>query len=103
MASTTGEAFKRAAERAKKTADILREISEASREQSTGVEQVTTAVSDLDRVTQQNAADAGQASEIARRLEEQAAQLSGEVAALIALVEGRPPSEGRAALPAPPA
>ena len=103
LASTTGEAFKRAAERAKKTADILREISEASREQSTGVEQVTTAVSDLDRVTQQNAADAGQASEIARRLEEQAAQLSGEVAALIALVEGRPPSEGRAALPAPPA
>ena len=59
--------------------DIMGEISAASREQSVGIEQINHAVSEMDSVTQQNAALVEQASAAAAAMQEQAEALSGAV------------------------
>jgi methyl-accepting chemotaxis protein len=56
------------------------EISEASREQTSGIEQVSLAVNQMDDVTQQNAALVEEAAAAAESLEEQARSLSRSVA-----------------------
>ncbi|WP_301332245.1 methyl-accepting chemotaxis protein [Azonexus sp. R2A61] len=56
-------------------AGIMADIAEASREQSSGIEQVSLAVSQMDEVTQQNAALVEQAAAAAESLEEQAETL----------------------------
>ena len=58
---------------------IMSEISAASHEQSQGIEQVNQAVSQMDRVTQQNAALVEQAAAAASSLEEQAMRLAQSV------------------------
>ena len=59
---------------------IIGEISAASDEQSTGIEQVNQAVSQMDEVTQQNAALVEQASAAAQAMAEQARSLREAVA-----------------------
>lgn len=59
----------------KRVAKIMGDISNASREQSAGIEQVSLAVSQMDEVTQQNAALVEQAAAAAESLEEQAQSL----------------------------
>ena len=54
---------------------LVSEISGASREQSQGIEQITTAVGQMDEVTQQNAALVEEAAAAAESLEEQASAL----------------------------
>ncbi|MBL8482088.1 MAG: Tar ligand binding domain-containing protein [Rhodocyclaceae bacterium] len=61
-------------------AELVTDISGASREQSSGIEQVTAAVNSMDEVTQQNAALVEQAAAAAESLEEQAQTLSRVVA-----------------------
>jgi methyl-accepting chemotaxis protein len=60
---------------------IVREISDASREQSTGVSQVGDAVSQMDQVTQQNAALVEESAAAAASLTHQAQRLVQAVAA----------------------
>ncbi|VVD83312.1 methyl-accepting chemotaxis protein [Pandoraea horticolens] len=60
--------------------DIMGEISAASNEQSGGIEQVNTAVMQMDQVTQQNAALVEEATAAAGSLEDQARQLREAVA-----------------------
>ena len=64
----------------RRVTDIMGEISAASSEQSSGIEQVGRTVADMDQATQQNAALVEEASAAARQLEEQAAALAAEVA-----------------------
>ena len=64
----------------KRVTDIMAEISAASLEQSSGIEQVNTAITQMDDVTQQNAALVEEAAAAAESLEEQAQQLVGVVA-----------------------
>jgi len=59
----------------KRVTDIMAEISAASIEQSSGIEQVNTAITQMDDVTQQNAALVEQAAAAAESLEEQAQQM----------------------------
>ncbi|WEF31087.1 methyl-accepting chemotaxis protein [Pseudoduganella chitinolytica] len=59
--------------------DIMGEITTASVEQSSGIEQVNRAISDMDGVTQQNAALVEEAAAAAASLREQAAALAGVV------------------------
>jgi methyl-accepting chemotaxis protein len=56
-------------------ATLVTEITNASREQSTGIEQVTQAVGQMDEVTQQNAALVEEAAAAAEGLQEQANEL----------------------------
>jgi hypothetical protein len=58
---------------------IMGEISTASIEQSSGIEQVNQAVTQMEDVTQQNAARVEQAAAAAKSLEEQAQQLQESV------------------------
>jgi len=64
----------------KRVTDIMAEISAASVEQSTGIEQVNIAITQMDDVTQQNAALVEEAAAAAESLEEQARQMVGVVA-----------------------
>ncbi|NOT67670.1 MAG: chemotaxis protein [Methylophilaceae bacterium] len=63
----------------KRVADIISEIAAASVEQSTGINQVNTAVTSMDEATQQNAALVEQAAAAAESLVEQANALSDVV------------------------
>lgn len=63
----------------KRVAKIMADISDASREQSAGIEQVGLAVGQMDQMTQQNASLVEQAAAAAESLEEQAYQLSQTV------------------------
>ena len=58
-----------------KVANLVTDIANASREQSSGIEQVTQAVGQMDEVTQQNAALVEEAAAAAESLEEQARAL----------------------------
>ncbi|SFG80450.1 methyl-accepting chemotaxis sensory transducer with TarH sensor [Duganella sp. CF458] len=55
--------------------DIISEISLATQEQSAGIDQINTAISQMDHVTQQNAALVEEAAAASAALEEQAARL----------------------------
>jgi len=59
--------------------DIMGEIASASDEQSRGIEQVTQAVTQMDQVTQQNAALVEEAASAATALEDQAITLADAV------------------------
>jgi uncharacterized phage infection (PIP) family protein YhgE len=75
----------------KRVAKIVTDISEASREQSAGIEQVSLAVSQMDEVTQQNAALVEEAAAAAESLEEQANHLAESVSIFkVAERGGRP-------------
>ncbi|WP_296946210.1 methyl-accepting chemotaxis protein [uncultured Massilia sp.] len=60
--------------------DIMGEITTASVEQSSGIEQVNRAIADMDSVTQQNAALVEQATAAAAAMQEQAQELEAMVA-----------------------
>ncbi len=70
-------------------AELLKGISRASNEQAQGVEQVNVAVSQMDQVTQQNAAGAEESASAAEELSAQAVALNSVVAGLAALISGR--------------
>lgn len=72
----------------KRVTDIMGEITAASQEQSSGIEQVNQTVTQMDEVTQQNAALVEEASAAARSLEEQAIGLANAVA-VFKLIEAK--------------
>jgi methyl-accepting chemotaxis protein-1 (serine sensor receptor) len=63
----------------KQVAEIVAEISAASYEQSAGIEEVNRAVSQMDEVTQRNAALVEEAAAASRALEEQALQMTEKI------------------------
>ncbi|PZU28609.1 MAG: methyl-accepting chemotaxis protein [Stenotrophomonas sp.] len=89
---------------------IMADISSASQEQSTGIDQVNQTVMQMDESTQQNAALVEEATAAARSMEDQAQQLSAAVAqfrlagsvsatlAKVAASAGAAPPRGRPAL-----
>ncbi|MES2116206.1 MAG: methyl-accepting chemotaxis protein, partial [Pseudomonadota bacterium] len=79
---------------------MIGEIATASAEQRDGIEQVSTAISQMDNVTQQNAALVEQAAAAADALQQQAASLN-EAVSIFKLNEGAAP--GRTAQVVPPA
>ena len=84
-----GEAFLNCADKTVTAAQLLSNIATASKEQATGIDQLTKAMHDLDMVTQQNAAGADNSSIVAHDMEQQFANLSEDIETLIKLVKGR--------------
>jgi methyl-accepting chemotaxis protein-1 (serine sensor receptor) len=80
--------------------DIMGEIAAASEEQSGGIDQVARAVTQMDEVTQQNAALVEEAAAAASSLEEQAARLRHAVAVFQVDDSGRGGHEAPSALAA---
>lgn len=79
--AVAGERMSEIVQSIKRVSDIMGEIAAASVEQSTGIEQVNVAVTQMDEVTQQNAALVEQAAAAAASLDEQAARLQTMVGA----------------------
>ncbi|HHO59673.1 MAG TPA: chemotaxis protein, partial [Thiotrichales bacterium] len=72
LVNESGETLVEIVTSVKKVGDIVSEIAAASREQSIGIDQVSKAVSQMDEVTQQNAALAEQTSAASESLNDQA-------------------------------
>ena len=93
IVSTTNEAFSKVAIGAVKVGDIVAEISEASSEQSNGIEQVNLAITEMDKVVQQNAANAEESASASEEMNAQAEQLKDYVGELVMLVTGKQDSK----------
>jgi len=79
-----------------KVGDIVSEIAIAARDQTAGIDGVTGAVGNMDKVTQQNAASAEESSSAASELSGQAEELS----AMVAGFQLQPSTEPKHQLPA---
>ena len=114
LVERTNEAFAEVAKRSGKVVELVGEIAAASAEQAQGIGQLNKAAAQMDRVTQQNAANAEESAAASEELTAQASTMRGYVADLLTLVTGaaagagprlsrrpaaRPPQ--RRALPAP--
>lgn len=78
--ATAGETMHDIVNAVVRVTDIMAEIASASDEQSRGIDQIGLAVTEMDRVTQQNASLVQQSAAAAASLEEQANRLSQAVA-----------------------
>jgi len=68
---------------------LVKEISAASQEQSQGISQINSAISQMEQVTQQNASQAGETAESSKELYSQAEVLKNTVTNLIDIVGGK--------------
>jgi methyl-accepting chemotaxis protein len=75
-------------DQARKVDEHVSQIAQASDEQSTGIHQVTRAVSEIDQMTQHNAAAAHQTASLVESLNHQAVVLEETVVSLMKLVGG---------------
>ncbi|KQV82369.1 chemotaxis protein [Massilia sp. Root351] len=77
----------------RRVTDIIGEIASASQEQLDGIEQINSAICDMDETTQRNAALVEQASAAAAAMREQALALSGTVG-VFTLADGAAKAQG---------
>ena len=89
LVSTTNEAFDKVTVSSARVGELVSEISQASAEQSTGIEQVNTAISEIDKVVQQNSANAEESASASEEMAAQAEQLRDYVDRLLILVTGK--------------
>ena len=71
-----------------KVATLVSEIAAASKEQAQGIDQVNTGVAEMDKVVQQNAANAEESASASEELSSQAVELKTMVEDLLAMVGG---------------
>ncbi len=76
------------ADSASKVGELVGEIAAASNEQASGIEQVNKAVVEMDKVTQQNAANAEESASASEEMNAQAEQMKQMVGELIAIIGG---------------
>ena len=88
MVAKTNEDFGKVASGAKKVGGLVDEIAAASREQAQGIEQINIAITEMDRVVQQNAANAEESAKASEGMNVQAEQMKNFVDHLVALVGG---------------
>jgi ABC-type transporter Mla subunit MlaD len=80
LVNQSGQTLGEIVESVKRVTDIIAEIAAASQEQSAGIDQVNRAVTQMDRVTQSNSAQAEQLTSTAQSLAAQAEELQALVA-----------------------
>ncbi len=83
------EAFRQIAENASKVAALVAEVNAASNEQAQGIDQINTAVAQMDKVTQANAANSEEAASASEELSAQARELNDMVQVLMQIVGGK--------------
>ncbi|MFO7984495.1 MAG: methyl-accepting chemotaxis protein [Desulfatiglandaceae bacterium] len=86
LTQSTQEAFNEDIDISKKVSQLVAEIATASEEQTQGIDQVNKAVSEMDRVVQQNAANADESASASQGMRDQAEQLKTMVDTLMGLV-----------------
>src|SRR3984957_18681398 len=80
LVDESGKALEQIVSAVKKVSDIIAEIAASSQEQSAGIDQVNTAVVQLDEMTQQNAALVEQATAAGKSMADQSQALSAALA-----------------------
>jgi methyl-accepting chemotaxis protein len=88
LVAKTNEAFGEVAKSTNKVGQLVGEIAAASSEQAQGITQVNTAVNEVDKVTQQNAASAEESASAAEEMNAQAEQMRVYVGELMDMVGG---------------
>ena len=99
MTASTQEAFRANAELSGKISQLVDEIATASEEQAHGIQQVNTAVAEMDRVTQETAASAEESASAAQAMKAQAQQMRvyvEELATVVGVDVGRSGQSGMA-------
>lgn len=89
IADRSGSALNTIVTSIKKVADLNNEISSASQEQATGLEQISKAMNQLDQATQGNAASAEEVAASSEEMSAQAVALKGMVTDLASIVYGK--------------
>jgi len=89
LAVETSEVFERVVEAASKVEELVGEIAAASNEQNQGIGQINTAITEMDKVTQQNAATAEESASASEEMSAQAEQMKAMVGELLAMVGGK--------------
>src|SRR5262249_22478561 len=79
LVNKAGASLTEIVESIKKVAEIVSDIAAASAEQSTGLDQVNIALTQMDEVTQQNSALVEQNAAAAKALEQQSQAMDGQV------------------------
>jgi ABC-type transporter Mla subunit MlaD len=95
LVTKTNEEFDQVAESSTKVTELVSEIAVASNEQAQGIEQVNTVVTDMDKVTQRNAANAEKSASASEEMNAQAEQMKAVAKDLMALVGGNSKRENR--------
>ena len=88
IVSDTSAAFADVAGNAAKVAELVSEIAAASNEQSEGISQVNTAVAEMDKLTQQNAASSEESAASGEEMNGQALKMQRFVEQLVGIVGG---------------
>jgi len=89
----TDESYREVGFSLQKTVGLIKEIADASREQAVGIEQISKALNEMDRVVQKNAASAEESASAAEEMNGQAEQMRGVVEELMTLVSKRSKGE----------
>ncbi|MBU1172266.1 MAG: hypothetical protein KKD44_22135 [Proteobacteria bacterium] len=84
----TNTALNKVAESSKKVGELVTEISAASKEQAEGIEQINKAVVEMDKVVQQNAANAEETASASEEMSGQANQMMYYVQDLVQIIGG---------------
>ncbi|HTR68545.1 MAG TPA: methyl-accepting chemotaxis protein [Terriglobales bacterium] len=101
LVNKSGDTLREIVGSVKKVTDIVGEIAAASREQSTGIDQVSKAMMQMDQVTQTNSSQTEELSATAQSLSEHARQLQGLVAKFRVDTNGRAAAQAGARPAAP--
>jgi methyl-accepting chemotaxis protein len=96
LVNTAGTTMDEVVASVKRVTDIMAEISAASREQESGIDQINKAISEMDTVTQQNAALVEEAAAAAQSLQEQSIHLA-EVVSVFELGGAAPSASAKPA------
>lgn len=88
LVAKTKDAFKRQLDQSEKVGSLINEISAASSDQAQGVDQINNAVVQMDKVTQQSAANAEESASAAEEMSSQAMVMKTTVDHLFALISG---------------
>jgi methyl-accepting chemotaxis protein len=95
ISSNVGQSFTEIRDQIRTLDTLVGEIATASTEQSQGIGQLNVTVTDLDRITQENAARAEESASMAAELKVQASELSVTVGILLTLLGGRRRNDAR--------
>ncbi len=88
LVTMANDTFSKVSESAKKVGEIVGEIAVTSENQSYGIAQINKAVSEVDKVVQQNAANAEESALASEELNQQSAQMKGYIRDLMVILEG---------------
>lgn len=88
LVKSTQEVYQNNVEITSKTGQLVEEIASSSKQQDQGIQQVNIAVTEMDKVTQHNAANAQQSASASEQMHAQAGQLKELVDELVKLING---------------